>query len=512
MIGPITNGGRLNPWLVAGLLPLFIVLLIVHAFYHYPFFIDDTFISLRYAERLLEGKGLTWNDGEYVEGYSNLLWILLSAAFGYAGYALEAAVRALGITSALLTMSVLTWHAHRAQLHLFAWVSAMILFALMPPVAIWMMAGIETCMVMLFIACAAAWCYPLINHPSRLHAVGVGIVLGLLCLLRPEGPIYTIVIALALGLFSTLPMAQRIRMLLLLCGIPLLFFSSQLAFRLYAYGAWFPNTVLVKIAFTKTHMAFSYLYNAKAILSFLPILLYVFFNLYHSWKKSKDTVALRYALFLALSFILLVAAIVIAGGDIFIGFRAYVPLIPLLMLWLMHMLDSGMRLTDAKKELLFLSYVLVAQVWLMFQIDVNQRTQKESWVSHARELGLALKQRYEKTQPLLAVYAAGVVSYYSQLPTLDVYGLNDRGLAQRRKNIEHFGQGMAGHELFQAEYVESKKPDILVFDMPGLYKLCDEEIARGECRKLLINYRQISFPVKDYHVPLWIRKDSTKVH
>ncbi|MFN9706963.1 MAG: hypothetical protein ACK595_19380, partial [Planctomycetota bacterium] len=46
-----------------------------------PHFVsDDAFISLRYAERLLAGDGLTWTDGERVEGYSNLLWVLAVAA------------------------------------------------------------------------------------------------------------------------------------------------------------------------------------------------------------------------------------------------------------------------------------------------------------------------------------------------------------------------------------------------------------------------------------------------
>lgn len=49
--------------------------LAVHARYYMPFVADDTFISLRYAQRLLEGHGLTWTDGSpAVEGYSNLLW------------------------------------------------------------------------------------------------------------------------------------------------------------------------------------------------------------------------------------------------------------------------------------------------------------------------------------------------------------------------------------------------------------------------------------------------------
>src|SRR5687768_11268585 len=42
----------------------------------WPWVVDDAFISLRYADRLVAGDGLTWTDGERVEGYSNLLWVL----------------------------------------------------------------------------------------------------------------------------------------------------------------------------------------------------------------------------------------------------------------------------------------------------------------------------------------------------------------------------------------------------------------------------------------------------
>src|SRR3990172_4480211 len=40
---------------------------------------DDSFISFRYAEHLIQGHGLVYNAGERVEGYSNLLWTLLVA-------------------------------------------------------------------------------------------------------------------------------------------------------------------------------------------------------------------------------------------------------------------------------------------------------------------------------------------------------------------------------------------------------------------------------------------------
>jgi len=43
---------------------------------------DDSFISFRYAWNLVHGRGLVYNAGEYVEGYTNLLWTLLLPALG----------------------------------------------------------------------------------------------------------------------------------------------------------------------------------------------------------------------------------------------------------------------------------------------------------------------------------------------------------------------------------------------------------------------------------------------
>ena len=50
------------------------------------FLCDDAFISFRYVRNLLAGHGLVFNPGEYVEGYTNFLWILeLAAIWGIFG-------------------------------------------------------------------------------------------------------------------------------------------------------------------------------------------------------------------------------------------------------------------------------------------------------------------------------------------------------------------------------------------------------------------------------------------
>src|SRR5688500_3871936 len=56
------------------------VLFVSHVLQLWPFTVDDTFITLRYAARLARGRGLSWNDGEApVEGYTSFSWTLLMA-------------------------------------------------------------------------------------------------------------------------------------------------------------------------------------------------------------------------------------------------------------------------------------------------------------------------------------------------------------------------------------------------------------------------------------------------
>lgn len=46
---------------------------------------DDAFITLRYARNLALGRGLVYNVGEYVEGYTNFLWTVLMSVPGHLG-------------------------------------------------------------------------------------------------------------------------------------------------------------------------------------------------------------------------------------------------------------------------------------------------------------------------------------------------------------------------------------------------------------------------------------------
>lgn len=75
-------------------------------FKHRLFFHDDAFISLRYARNLAEHGQITWNLGEYSEGYTNFLYVLMTALpikFG-ADPALTA--QAINVIAALLLLLI----------------------------------------------------------------------------------------------------------------------------------------------------------------------------------------------------------------------------------------------------------------------------------------------------------------------------------------------------------------------------------------------------------------------
>lgn len=131
------------------------VLLWVHAQLYRGFLSDDALISMRYSERLLEGFGLTWTDGIPVEGYSNLLWVLLTAGLGALGMNLVDAVRTLGLAGNISVLFAILYLYLHVQPHnsgavasakvssLWPLVLAQLFWLTLGSTAVWSMGGLE---------------------------------------------------------------------------------------------------------------------------------------------------------------------------------------------------------------------------------------------------------------------------------------------------------------------------------------------------------------------------------
>ena len=71
-----------------GLLAIIIALFISNML-DVRFIQDDAYTSLRYVKNFLEGKGLVFNEGERVEGYTNFLWIMILSGIGFLNHNLN---------------------------------------------------------------------------------------------------------------------------------------------------------------------------------------------------------------------------------------------------------------------------------------------------------------------------------------------------------------------------------------------------------------------------------------
>jgi hypothetical protein len=77
---------------------------------------------------------------------------------------------------------------------------------------------------------------------------------------------------------------------------------------------------------------------------------------------------------------------------------------------------------------------------------------------------------------LVALNAAGIIPYYSQLATIDMLGLNDIHIAHQGKRDKELRYG---HQVGDGLYVLSREPDVILFGglarKPGSF-ISDQEI------------------------------------
>ena len=216
------------------------------------FLTDDAFISFRYARNLLEGHGLVFNPGEYVEGYSNFLWVLeLAAIWGLSGVVPERAAPWLSVAFTAGTIAVMTWWIARLPLlrhrGLVAWM-ALGLVCSSATFAVWTSGGgLETRQFTFFIV-LAVMCLSLYRD-SRRGLLAASLSLTAAALTRPEGPLLA---ALCFGWFVIQRMADTGRLnpdwrrLIYLAAPFVVLVGAHFLWRYAYYGEWLPNTYYAK--------------------------------------------------------------------------------------------------------------------------------------------------------------------------------------------------------------------------------------------------------------------------
>ncbi|HEX6790736.1 MAG TPA: hypothetical protein VF247_05445, partial [Candidatus Krumholzibacteria bacterium] len=350
----------------------------IHSFH--PFYCDDALISLRYAQRLLDGHGLTWTDGPRVEGYSNLLWILACAALGRLGVDLITASRVLGGLGVAGVFGALAYYrASRHTESIVPFAAAVAVIGLAAPSAAWALAGLETSWVAAFLA----WGFVLLLLSARDAPAGkryamAGLCFGLLCLTRPDGPLF---VAIVVAWLAVVPGIEGRRAKL--AGFlfwPVALLAGQLAFRLVYYGGWLPNVWYVKISPSLRHFASGAGYVARGMLALMPASLLAIGGLVVVIRR--DPVRRASAALLLAAIVVWLAYVAFIGGDIFLGRRHMVPFVVMAALGMIVGLEWLVTSRDVRSQKWALAAVTAVAWFLAGQMadPSNHKVRKDLWV------------------------------------------------------------------------------------------------------------------------------------
>lgn len=443
--------GRHITWMAV----LFSVIIhVIHSAMIHPWMLDDAFISFRYAEHLAAGNGLVYNAGERVEGYTTFLWVVLISVGRKVGVAPILFSKVIGALCALGTLLLLA-HAHRFGIGVKRQEAAMATLFLgsCGVFTSWALSGMEVSLFTFLILLVITAYHIALCRRDQLRLFGVaGVLCALAALTRPEGAILVLPLlarTLALG------RNHRIEAASLLLGAFMVVFVPYLVWRYFYYGYLLPNTYYAKVGFGIVQYLRGLLYLGRfantTMLLLIPAMLYL---ISLKWCRTLPNGSV-----LPLVMLCYGAHVVAVGGDAMPAFRFLAPVLPLLCLVtatsVFAILNDSRPLLVGVIVAAIVSYNLVE--W-RFGADLYTKIKEDTIAGYGMQVGLWLKQNVDPGS-LIATNTAGTIPYFSKLRTVDMLGLNDEHIAHRE--IPTMGQGDAGHEKGDGNYVLLRRPDYI---------------------------------------------------
>jgi arabinofuranosyltransferase len=449
-----------SPTLGLGLVLIAAVVLFAVLFReHRGAMVDDAYISFRYASRLAAGKGLTFNDGSAVEGFSNPLWTLLLAGGARLGIPPHRSAPWLGLGAYLLLVPALVSLARGRDLKGAAAVILVAGTATDVGLAVWAGSGLETASAALLVA---VWLGIATRaSPARGGGFPRGLALGavgaLLALTRPEGVMW------ALWGFCWLVWGAWSRRRLLagwLVGmIPA---AGYLMLRWHLYHRLLPNTFYAKLepgVAPLVHGAADLGGWAVAHAVWLGLALGLGLIRLARGRTAARTDGVRWRAVLPVGWVIAQACFVlVAGGDWMGKARYLVPVLPAFYLILAEGWKGAVGdLSGSRIVVPAAAGMLLAQLILGW----STRDRIADYPLIGRELAQWLD-TVAAPGDTIAVSAAGAIPYFSGLPTLDVLGITDSKV--RTWSPRHEGAWAPGHHRYDLDRLLDLRPRWIVWD------------------------------------------------
>jgi hypothetical protein len=304
---------------------------------------DDAYISLRYAENFVAGKGLVWNEGEYVEGYTNFLWVMLVSLFLWLTPAEAPLIAVLG---SMLAFAINLWVVWRISLkiappfhrHAFAFPIAVGLLAVQSSFTDYGTTGLETAFASLMVNLGV---FALVWEDSPRATFWAGFCWIMATLTRPDHALfYAVGSAVVFGVWVLPSWRARKRGLraiwregllpMFSYAAPFLIWLAYSAWKLRYYGELLPNTYYAKSAYD-TYYSQGMVYAASFHLASHLWVVILALILLWPWRMPSNIAGRRYMAFAVPAILAYEWYVVRVGGDFMYG-RFYVSLIPLMLL------------------------------------------------------------------------------------------------------------------------------------------------------------------------------------
>lgn len=519
-----------------------VLLFLVHALFYIVALgydaVDDAYISFRYAQNAILGHGLVFNAGERVEGFTNFLWTALMIPVVGAGLDVGRISIILGILFGLGTLWLTVRLARTLQLPPWVGRLAALLLAVDGSFAIWSVSGLETA-IFTFLLTAGATLYILdqqenasVRRTSEVRRTlplpASAVLFALAAMTRPEAAaVFALTVAhqfmwRAAGEVSQVRRTFDLRRTLLRLfprwdiarGFTFAaLFAPYWLLRWGYYRSFFPNSFYAKVApggpIAQLERGWHYLTQFVDVhlgwWILLPALVALVVAAVRQFRKTSLRTGEPGNPLFGFSYLALVIAaygayIVYVGGDWSVG-RFFVPVLPAAYLliaaglgeiyrWVAGRLPAFAASTAAAVLLAALAY---ESSW-KGEYGIFVRGFDAATATAAREtMGRWLKTNVPPGT-LIAVDAAGQVPYFSELPAIDMFGINDLHIG--RLSVPTLGEGTPGHEKFDLAYVITRAPQYVViygnlFDTVTEYRRAGVEwTGDAELTKFLTLYER----------------------
>jgi hypothetical protein len=430
---------------------------------------DDAMISMRYAWNYSHGQGLVWNPGERIEGYTNLLWTLVMSVFtgllDKVGAVL--AMQILGVLI-VLVCALMTWKlASRAGFDLPAGESMALGAAAVAvtltyyPLSHFTLTGMETGLLTLLVAAALYALEGYLRTKDRRSLLTMSLLLGMAYLTREDSVIFSIpIFAYVLALPDPkADLRARVGSILPALGLFLLFPIGREAFRLLYYGDILPNTYYLKMTGMplairlQSGLGFTSLYLVTHI-----VLLGVGIA---GCVLKPDRKKLLYLVLVTLPILYQIWV----GGDPVRMWRMMTPALPAAALLfsqgsmgIIRRMGRSLGLPSGRRLLGYLTALAILTANLIF---IPFITFQQEWFPldfyRVRINAAGALNELTTEEASVAVLAAGVVPYYTDLRAHDMLGRTDAYIASLPADISGAtGWGgmisVPGHNKYDLEY------------------------------------------------------------